>query len=338
MAPSAVIFGCQGPELTYWEKAFFADSDPLGFILFARNCGTPDQVRALVREMRASVGRADAPVLIDQEGGRVARLKPPHWRNAPAPQLFDRMCDDQPDQAERAAELNAMLVASELVDLGIDVDCWPVLDVPISGAHDVIGDRAFGSEPQRIIKLASATVRGLSSLGVMPIIKHIPGHGRALVDSHLDLPAVECDLSLLENTDFVPFHALRDVPWAMTGHMVFKSIDPDRPVTTSKTVIDQIIRGKIAYAGLLITDDLSMKALSGDFTDRARDALAAGCDILLHCNGDAQEMMAVARASQAMGRATQDRFRKAKAWQKARKKDVDLASASAELNSLLGQL
>lgn len=307
-APQAVIYGCQGLELTSDEKAFFADQDPLGFILFARNVDNPDQVRALVDDFRSIVGRETAPVLIDQEGGRVQRLRPPHWRDAPAGKVFADLALKDHVRAAEAIRLNCRLIAAELIDLGINVDCAPVLDVPQPGAHDVIGDRALGETPIMVTELGRAASEGFLAGGVQPVIKHIPGHGRALVDSHLELPRVDTDLETLKAVDFPPFSVLGDRPWAMTAHVVYEALDPDNPATTSKTVIKDIIRGEIGFEGLLVSDDLSMKALGGEFKDRAANSLAAGCDVVLHCNGDMAEMIEVAKGTKAMTDAAFTRY------------------------------
>lgn len=292
--PLAAIFGLAGPRLTDDERAFFADADPYGFILFGRNVETPEQVRALVADLRDCLGR-EAPVLIDQEGGRVRRLKPPYWRDAPSMAPFVALHERDPAAASTAVRLNACLLAAELADLGIDVDCYPLADVPVAGAHDIIGDRAFGSDPHVVSMLCSHAISGLLAGGVLPVVKHIPGHGRAFADSHLDLPTVDADRATLEATDFVPFKALAQAPYGMTAHIVYTALDPDRPATTSPTVIRKVVRGELGFEGLLMTDDLSMKALTGDFATRAAESLAAGCDLVLHCNGDMDEMTAVAR-------------------------------------------
>ena len=284
---AACIFGCSGPHLIPEEAAFFREVQPWGFILFGRNVQTSEQVRALVADLRASVDRPDAPVLIDQEGGRVQRLRPPHWRRYPPARAY---AGHDPE----LAWLGGRLIAHDLAGLGINVDCAPVLDVPAPGAHDIIGDRAYADDPHKVVRLARAFAEGLIAGGVVPIVKHTPGHGRAGADSHLDLPVVNETRAKLEAMDFQPFRALADLPMAMTAHVVYDAIDPVRPATTSPLVIEEIIRGVIGFDGLLISDDLSMKALSGDFTIRARDALSAGCDVVLHCNGDMDEMAAVA--------------------------------------------
>ena len=297
MAPRAVILGCQGTELTPWEADFLAATNPLGFILFARNCATPVQVTDLVAALRETVGRADAPVLIDQEGGRVQRLKPPEWRATPPPGRFgDLALTDRP-RALEAVRLNAECLAAELAPLGITVNCLPLLDLRLPGAHEIIGDRGFGADPDLVAALGRACCEGLLAGGILPVIKHMPGHGRAAVDSHAELPRVEAGLAALEASDFAPFRALSDMPWAMTGHVVYEAVDPRRPATISPTVIDQVIRGWIGFDGILVSDDLSMAALDGDLGARTAAALAAGCDIALHCNGQRAEMEAVAAAA-----------------------------------------
>ncbi|MCA1907645.1 MAG: beta-N-acetylhexosaminidase [Magnetospirillum sp.] len=331
--PSAAIFGCSGLLLTEQEKAFFARTNPLGFILFARNIDNPDQVRTLVRQLRDSVGRADAPVLIDQEGGRVQRLRPPHWRAAPAGAVFADLAAGDMQAACQALRLNYRLIGAELADLGIDVDCAPVLDVPVSGAHDVIGDRAFGTNAAMVADLGRAVCDGLLDQGVLPVIKHIPGHGRAMVDSHLSLPVVTASRAELEAQDFAPFAALRDQPWAMTAHVVYTAIDQAAPATTSAKVIGEIIRGLIGFEGLLISDDLSMKALGGGFGERTRACLDAGCDVVLHCNGQMDEMTAIAAELAPLTDSARERV--AQGQRLKRQRDLDQAAALAELNRLL---
>jgi len=293
MADAAAILGCSGPRLTTEERAFFRAERPWGFILFKRNVDTPDQVRALVDDLRACVDRSDAPVLIDQEGGRVQRLGPPHWRRYPPGRAYGDLAANDPLARREIVRLGARLLAHDLAALGINVDCVPVLDVPEPGAHDVIGDRAYGDTADEVAALGRAAAEGLIAGGVLPVIKHIPGHGRAHADSHLALPVVEAAMADLDVRDFAPFKSLSDMPMAMTAHVVYTAIDPRRPATTSAKAIRQVIRGTIGFAGLLMSDDLSMKALSGDFAARARASLAAGCDVILHCNGDMAEMKAV---------------------------------------------
>ena len=293
MTCAAAILGCAGLALTSAEKAFFAEVRPWGFILFKRNVETPEQVRALVAELRWTVQRADAPVLIDQEGGRVQRLGPPHWRRYPPGRAYGRLAANDPLFRREITRLGARLIAHDLLDLGINVDCVPVLDVPDPQGHEIIGDRAYGDTPEQVATLGRAAAEGLLAGGVLPIIKHIPGHGRAMSDSHLELPVVKAKLAELDARDFAPFRVLSDMPMAMTAHVVYTAIDRKNPATTSKKAIKKIIRESIGFDGLLMSDDLSMKALSGDFRQRAKDSLAAGCDVVLHCNGDMAEMKAV---------------------------------------------
>jgi len=293
-APRAVILGCAGEQLSGDERCFFGAADPVGFILFRRNCRSPEQVRELVAALRGAIGRSDAPILIDQEGGRVARLRPPCWRLYPSAARLGSLPDPQ---AEVAVRLGARLIADDLRDLGITVDCLPVLDVPVAGAHPVIGDRAYANEPGRVAILARAACQGLLEGGVLPVIKHIPGHGRARIDSHDACPVVETETDELSRTDFAPFHALAAMPWAMSAHIVYRAIDMTAPATLSRRVISEVIRGVIGFDGVLVSDDLSMHALGGDIAERAGRALAAGCDLVLHCNGNLREMEAiVARA------------------------------------------
>jgi beta-N-acetylhexosaminidase len=304
MSTRACIFGCKGPRLLPEERAFFRDVRPWGFILFGRNVESPDQVRALTDALRASIDSEDAPILIDQEGGRVQRLGPPHWRRYPPGRAYGELAVNDPLERREIARLGGRLLAHDLALLGVNVDCLPVLDVPEPGAHDVIGDRAYGDEASTVALLGRAAAEGLIAGGVLPVIKHIPGHGRARADSHQDLPVVDASLAELEARDFAPFRMLSDMPMAMTAHVVFTAIDPRRPATTSRRAIGEVIRGTIGFSGLLMTDDLSMKALSGDFAGRTRAALNAGCDVVLHCNGGMDEMKAVASAARPLaGRA-----------------------------------
>jgi beta-N-acetylhexosaminidase len=291
---SAAIYGCSGLTLTDAEKRFFAESKPWGFIVFARNVDTPDQVRALTDELRSTVGW-NAPILIDQEGGRVARLRPPHWRSYPPGRRYGEIYAADREKGLEAAHLGAQLMALELRSVGVDVDCLPVLDVPVPGAHDVIGDRAYGETPQIVAALGKAALKGALAGGVLPIVKHIPGHGRAGVDSHEKLPVVATDRATLSATDFPPFSEVSDAPLAMTAHVIYSAIDGDNPATTSPTVISEIIRSEIGFSGALMSDDLSMKALAGSFEERTRASLVAGCDLVLHCNGDMAEMKAIAK-------------------------------------------
>ncbi len=297
MTGSACILGCKGQTLNPDEVALYRDARPWGFILFRRNIDNPEQVRDLTAALRETVGRPDAPILIDQEGGRVARLQPPHWRKYPPGRAYGELAANDPLLRREIARLGARLMAHDLTNLGINVDCLPVLDVPQPGAHDIIGDRAYSMDPAEIALLGRAAAEGLIAGGVLPVIKHIPGHGRAMVDSHENLPVVDAPREALEAVDFAPFRVLSDMPMAMSAHVVYTALDPRRPATASRKVIAEVIRQGIGFDGLLMTDDLSMKALSGDFTERARAALAAGCDMVLHCNGDMAEMTGVVRGS-----------------------------------------
>ena len=289
------IFGLSGLTLTDDERAFFRDSQPAGYILFGRNIANREQLRRLTDDLRALDGRAGLPILIDQEGGRVARMKAPEWPDFPSGEAFDQLYERAPASAIEAARLNAMALASMLSEVGITVDCLPLLDVRQPGASDVIGDRALGSEPMRVAALGRAILSGLQDGGVVGIVKHIPGHGRAMLDSHQELPTVTASDHDLQ-TDLAPFAALRDAAMAMTCHVIFTAWDPDRPATLSPTIIDRIIRQKVGFHGLLMTDDLDMKALSGDVPSRAADAIAAGCDIALNCWARMDDMIGIANA------------------------------------------
>ena len=293
----AAIFGCAGLSLTRDEAAFFRDADPFGFIVFARNVDTPDQVLRLTASLRDAVGR-DAPVMIDQEGGRVQRLRAPHWREWTAPLDAALRASSLAEAAEVMA-LRARLTAIELRACGIDTNCAPVADIADDATHPVLRNRCFGTDAAAVTLVARAVAEALLSGGVLPVIKHIPGHGRARADSHLALPVVTEPRELLETTDFAPFRALADLPMAMTAHIRFAAIDPDLPTTLSPAVIDAI-RHDIGFAGLLMTDDISMQALAGTVAERAGLARAAGCDVVLHCNGEMVEMQAVAAAAGAM--------------------------------------
>ncbi len=307
--PRALVLGCAGERLTSEERGFFAAADPLGFVLFRRNCRSRDQVRALVDELRASVGREDAPVLVDQEGGRVARLQPPEWRRYPAAGEIAALPDPL---ALEAARLGARLIAADLAEIGITVDAAPVLDLPVPDSDPVIGDRAFGDEPVRVARLAGAFCEGLLAGGVLPVIKHIPGHGRARVDSHRACPRVEAVRAVLAHTDFAPFRALSAMPsampWAMTAHIVFAAIDDAAPATFSRRVIDTIIRGEIGFDGVLVSDDIAMGALDGTPGERTRRALDAGCDLVLHCNGVMAEMAEIVDAARPISPAAGERI------------------------------
>tara|TARA_R110000824_G_scaffold155226_1_gene327577 strand:- start:132502 stop:133545 length:1044 start_codon:yes stop_codon:yes gene_type:complete len=293
MPVRAAIYGCSGPTLSDAERSFFAEADPWGFIIFARNIESPSQVAALAADIRATVGR-DLPILIDQEGGRVARFRPPYWRAYPPGRAYGELFELDKEAGLEAVHLASRLIATELFASGVNADCLPVLDVPVLGAHDVIGDRAYADSPETVIALGRAAAKGLLDGGVLPVMKHIPGHGRAGNDSHLSLPTITTDVKTLNETDFAPFRALATLPVAMTAHVVYEAIDADAPATTSRRVIDDIIRGVIGFNGLLMSDDLSMQALSGSIATRTNASLKAGCDLVLHCNGKMDEMEAVA--------------------------------------------
>jgi beta-N-acetylhexosaminidase len=332
-APLAVILGCSGERVTASERDFFAAADPVGFILFRRNCSSPDQVRDLVESLRGCVGREEAPVLIDQEGGRVARLRPPHWRRYPSAARLASLPDPS---AATAARLGARLIADELARLGITVDCLPVLDIPAAAADPVIGDRAYGNNPERVARLAGAACAGLLDGAVLPVVKHIPGHGRARVDSHYACPRVETGFQELANTDFAPFRALAAMPWAMTAHIVYSAVDPTAPATLSSRVVAEVIRSEIGFDGVLISDDLSMRALGGRLGERTRKALAAGCDLALHCNGDPGEMEEVVAAARPISQLTAARLGRGEAMRRASAANgFDRVEAEARFDALL---
>jgi beta-N-acetylhexosaminidase len=336
--PRAVVLGCAGEELRSDERRFFAASEPAGFILFRRNCTSPDQVRRLVAALRDSVGCANAPVLIDQEGGRVARLRPPHWRLYPSAAQIAALPDPAAEEASRRV---ARLIADDLARLGITADCMPVLDLPTAEADPVIGDRAYGGDPERVARLAGAVCEGLIEGGVLPILKHIPGHGRARVDSHYACPVVTTGHDELSRTDFAPFRTLAAMPWAMTAHIVYRAVDPSAPATFSRTVISEIIRGEIGFDGVLISDDLSMRALSGalgggGLGERVQRALAAGCDLVLHCNGDLVEMEEVVTAAGPLTAAAGARLARGEAV-RGRPAEFDRADEERHFEALLAQ-
>ena len=333
--PAAIVFGCAGESLTPDEAAFFADIRPAGFILFGYNVSTPDQVRALVDSMRGCVSGYTPMVLIDQEGGKVARLGPPYWTKRPPAKVFADLAATDPDGAHEAARINARLMAHDLTALGIDVDCAPVVDVPVQGAHDIIGDRAHGQTPELVASLGRAVCEGLMEGGVAPMIKHMPGHGRARADSHKELPKVDTARAVLHDTDFHPFAALNDMPCAMTAHVMFTDIDSEKPATTSAKMIDDVIRGEIGFDGLLFSDDLGMEALSGTLPERAAAVLAAGCDIALECWGDLQKMRAVAPGVPLMSDAAMTRYDRMRDAIGA-PDDADIPTLEARLTVLIG--
>ncbi len=295
MAVRAFITGLAGTTMTPDERAFLHEREPWGFIIFQRNIDTPAQVRRLTASVRDAVGR-DAPVLVDQEGGRVQRLGPPHWPTYPPGAAYGRCYDRNAAEGIRAAYLGARLIAADLAAVGVDVDCLPIADVPVAGANSVIGDRAYGETAEKVALLGRAVADGLLAGGVLPVLKHIPGHGRATADSHGALPIVETDRETLRTTDFAAFRPLSDLPLGMTAHIVYTAIDPIAPATTSVTLVRDVIRDWLGFRGLLMSDDISMGALSGSIEERSRAAIAAGCDVVLHCNGELDEMRAVASA------------------------------------------
>jgi beta-N-acetylhexosaminidase len=334
MLARAFITGLSGTTLTADERAFLRTALPWGLILFRRNIETTAQIAALIDEFKAAVGRADVPVLIDQEGGRVQRMGPPQWPAYPPGAAYGRLYDHDPAAGLAAARLGGRLIAADLAAAGITVDCLPLADVPIAGSDAVIGDRAYGATPDKIAAIAGALTEGLAAGGVLPVLKHLPGHGRATADSHLRLPVVAADRDTLEATDFAAFRPLAGLPLGMTAHVVFTAVDPDLPATTSATIITQVIRGFIGFDGLLMSDDLSMGALSGSLAERTHAALAAGCDMALHCNGNLREMEAVAAASPQLAGAAGRRADAALAARRAAE-PIDLAAARAQFARLM---
>ena len=335
-ASRAIVLGCAGPALSESEMDFFREADPFGFILFARNCETAGQIRALIGDLRRAVGRPDAPVLIDQEGGRVARLPSPEWARPPSQGQIGHIDATLGSEiGDRAAWVHGALIGSDLAALGVSIDCAPVLDLKLAGQSSVVGDRGFSDQPDIVARLGRGVMQGLMDAGILPAIKHLPGHGRALADSHVSMPVVTTDLDTLGREDFAPFRALRDAPLGLTAHVCFSAIDDEHPATLSERVIADIIRGEIGFDGLLFSDDLSMGALQGDVGSRAARSLAAGCDIALHCNGSIKEMEAVVAA---VPRLSADA---AVRWDKAilskTKKINDISVLKAELESLLIQ-
>ena len=325
MAARAFITGLSGLNVSANERAFLREAQPWGLIIFKRNVNSPQQVTELTKSFRDAVGWA-APVLVDQEGGRVQRLGPPHWPIFPPGSRYGAIYDRDVASGLAAARLGGHLIAAELSVLGIDVDCLPLADVLAPGGDPVIGDRAYGTEPGKVAAIAGAIAQGLLAGGVLPVLKHLPGHGRASVDSHAKLPMVDTDRATLESTDFAAFRPLASLPLGMTAHVVFSAIDPDAPATTSVTMVREVIRGFIGFRGLLMSDDVSMKALSGTIAERSRAAFAAGCDVVLHCNGDLNEMSAVASQAPELKGAAAQRAEAALAQRKAPEEcDVDAA-------------
>ncbi len=330
MNTRAFITGVSGPELSADEREFIRSERPWGFILFKRNVETPGQVITLIAELRREIGEPDAPVMIDQEGGRVQRLSPPHWPAYPAGAVFGVLYDVDPALGLSAARLSARLIAADLIDLGVTVDCLPLADVPVAGADAVIGNRAYGTEPGKVAAIARAVTEGLEQGGILPVLKHIPGHGRATADTHIRLPVVDTPRADLERTDFAAFQPLADLPMAMTAHVVFSALDPAHPATTSATIIEQVIRGVIGFQGLLMSDDVSMNALAGSIAERTRAIFAAGCDMVLHCNGKLDEMREVAAETPELSGNALERARWALASRRA-PQAFDRLAARAEL-------
>ena len=326
---TAAIFGPQGLRVTDWERGFFREVQPLGFIVFARNIRSPDQLRRLTDDLRACVQR-DAPVLIDQEGGRVQRMRGPHWREyLPALDQMARARDPL-----RAHWIRNRLIAAELHDVGIDANCAPLADIAEEATHPVLKNRLYGHDVETVVAASRVCVDACLAGGVLPILKHIPGYGRATVDSHLDLPRVDASRAALDAWDFAPFTALSDIPMGMTAHIIFSDIDATAPATTSARMME-VIRQDIGFDGLLMTDDLSMEALSGTLSERASASIAAGCDVILHCNGEAAEMQAVATATGEMSPAAITRANRALAQRKA-PENIDIPALEAELAGHLG--
>jgi beta-N-acetylhexosaminidase len=340
MASRAFITGLAGLTLADSERAFLREAKPWGGIIFKRNISSPEQVSELIQSFRDALGW-EAPVLVDQEGGRVQRLGPPHWPVYPPGARYGALYDKDKSVGLAAAKLAGHLIAADLIALGIDVDCLPIADVPVAGGDPVIGDRAYGTEPGKVAAIAGAVAAGLLAGGVLPVLKHLPGHGRATADSHLKLPTVDTDRATLEATDFAAFKPLNRLPLGMTAHVVFSAIDPDAPATTSVTMVREVIRGWIGFDGLLMSDDVSMNALSGTIAERSSAALAAGCDVVLHCNGKLDEMVAVASASPELGGEAARRAQAALAARSGRQnldvEDFDVEAARAMFLKMIGE-
>jgi beta-N-acetylhexosaminidase len=330
----AAIYGLEGTELTADERAFFRDADPAGFILFRRNCETRDQLVRLTSALREVSGRPEVPILIDQEGGRVARMRPPEWPAFPPGEAFDRLYQLAPSSAIEAARSNARALALMLSDVGINVDCLPMLDVRQPGATDIVGDRALGSDPMQVSALGRAILDGLHSAGVLGVIKHIPGHGRALVDSHKELPVVVADDADLA-IDLEPFERLRGAAMGMTAHVVYTAWDEERPGSQSPIVIRDIIRERIGFDGFLMSDDIGMEALVGDHGQRAAACVAAGCDVALHCDGKMENMLLVADAVPALSAEGEARLARAMALTFTPEDGMDFAAAVEKRDALL---
>jgi beta-N-acetylhexosaminidase len=336
MAARAFITGLAGTELLADERAFLREARPWAGILFKRNIQSPEQVIRLVGEFREAVGHPRAPMLIDQEGGRVQRLGPPHWPVYPPGAAYGALYDSDPQAGLNAARLGARLIAFDLMALGIDVDCAPIADLPVDGGHDIIGNRAYGKTVDKVAHIAVAFAQGLLAGGVLPVLKHLPGHGRALADSHISLPTVETPRQELEATDFATFRPLAGLPLGMTAHVVYTAIDRLDPATTSVTMVQQVIRESIGFRGALMSDDVSMGALSGSIAERSRASIKAGCDLVLHCNGDLREMQQVAFEAPWLEGVALQRTNAALAARRA-PEDLDVPAARAAFAAMLGE-
>src|SRR6202158_1053275 len=334
MSSRAFITGVSGPELSAEEREVIGVGRPWGCILCKRNIESPEQVVRLISELRKELGEPDAPVLIDQEGGRVQRFGPPHWPVYPPGAVFGALYDLDPALGLSAARLSARLIAADLIETGVTVDCLPLADVPVAGADAVIGNRAYGTEPAKVAAIAWAVTEGLEQGGILPVLKHIPGHGRATADTHFRLPVVETSRAELERTDFAAFQPLADLPMAMTAHVVFSALDPAHPATTSATIIEQVIRGMIGFQGLLMSDDVGMNALAGSFAERTRAVFSAGCDMVLHCNGKLDEIPEGAAATPELSGTALERAKRALASRRA-PQAFDRLAARAELDALI---
>ena len=330
-----IIVACYATHLSENEKSLFKELNPLGFILFARNIESPQQVKSLTDEFKHVLDRDDVMVLIDQEGGRVSRLPEKHWRVPPCPTVFAKLYAECQQSAKRACYLNALLTGLELKTLGINVNCAPMLDVPQNNAATIISERALGNNPQQVLELGRQIVEGLKAASVAPVIKHIPGHGRATNDSHLSLPFVDADISQLRKSDFVPFTALASEKMAMSAHIVFEEIDNKHAATVSQTVINRIIRDDIGFEGLLMSDDINMQALSGNVAQRAQACLQAGCDVALHCSGDFTEIETLLKVASPLKGVSKQRANEAEALAFSKTCSIVANVVEEELNQLL---
>ena len=330
----AAIYGLEGLELSPDEQGFFRDAKPTGYILFRRNIENREQLKRLTDSLRSLEGHDAVPILIDQEGGRVARMRPPEWPAFPSGEAFDNLYQLAPSSAIEAARVNARALGLMLHEVGVNVDCLPMLDVRQPGATDIVGDRALGSEPMQVAALGRSILDGLASAGVLGVIKHIPGHGRALLDSHLALPVVDAGENELA-IDLEPFERLRDAAMGMTSHLLYTVWDAERPASQSRTVIHDIIRGRIGFDGFLMSDDIGMEALAGDHGQRAAACVAAGCDVALHCDGKMAHMVSVAAAVPALSDEGEARLVRAMAMRSTPDDEMDFAAAVAKRDALL---